>query len=90
MSEATAEIIELVAHIVSAYVSNNSVPAADLSTLIATTHSAIAGLGKEPEAPTPVERPAPAVSIRKSITADFLIVTAVPSAPSSQRVERPL
>ncbi|QEL27207.1 MucR family transcriptional regulator (plasmid) [Bosea sp. F3-2] len=73
MSEANAEIIDLVAHIVSAYVSNNSVPAADLPALIATTHSAITGLGKEPPAPTPAEKPAPAVSIKKSITADFLI-----------------
>jgi predicted transcriptional regulator len=73
MSEANAEIIDLVAHIVSAYVSNNSVPAADLPALIATTHSAMTGLGKEQEAPPPAERPAPAVSIKKSITADFLI-----------------
>lgn len=73
MSEADAEIIDLVAHIVSAYVSNNSVPAADLPALIATTHSAITGLGEEQAAPPPAERLAPAVSIKKSITADFLI-----------------
>ncbi|WP_377848644.1 MucR family transcriptional regulator [Bosea sp. UC22_33] len=73
MSEANAEIIDLVAHIVSAYVSNNSVPAADLPALIATTHSAIAGLGNEPVGPAPAEKQAPAVSIKKSITADFLI-----------------
>ncbi len=40
---------------------------------MATTHSAITGLGKEPPAQTPAEKPAPAVSIKKSITADFLI-----------------
>lgn len=73
MSEANAEIIDLVAHIVSAYVSNNRVPAADLPALIATTHSAMTGLGKEQAAPTPAEKPAPAVSIKKSITSDFLI-----------------
>lgn len=73
MSEANAEIIDLVAHIVSAYVSNNSVPAADLPALIATMHSAIVSLGKEPVAAAPVEKPAPAVSIKKSITSDFLI-----------------
>ena len=73
MSEANHEIIGLVADIVSAYVSNNSVPAADLPALIATTHSAIADLGKEPPAPTLAEKAAPAVSIKKSITADFLI-----------------
>jgi predicted transcriptional regulator len=73
MSEANDGIIGLVADIVSAYVSNNSVPAADLPALIATTHFAIAGLGKEVATPAPVEKPAPAVSIKKSITADFLI-----------------
>lgn len=73
MSEANAETIDLVAHIVSAYVSNNSVPAAELPALIATIHSAITALGKEPALPTPAEKPAPAVSIKKSITADFLI-----------------
>lgn len=73
MSEANDEIIDLVAHIVSSYVSHNSVPAADLPALIATTHSAIAGLGKEPAIQAPVEKLAPAVSIKKSITADFLI-----------------
>lgn len=73
MSEANDDIIGLVADIVSAYVSNNSVPAADLPALIATTHSAIAGLGKEPAAPAPAEKSAPAVSIKKSITADWLI-----------------
>jgi len=73
MSEANDDIIGLVADIVSAYVSNNSVPASDLPALIATTHSAIAGLGKEVMVPAPIEKPAPAVSIKKSITADFLI-----------------
>ncbi|MGO4405204.1 MucR family transcriptional regulator [Bosea sp. RAF48] len=73
MSEVNAEIIDLVAHIVSAYVSNNSVPAADLPALIATTHSAIVGLSNEPVAPAPAEKQAPAVSVKKSITADFLI-----------------
>ena len=37
--------IELTVGLVSAYVANNSVPAAELATLIATTHAALAGLG---------------------------------------------
>jgi len=65
-------LIGLVADIVSAYVSNNSVPASDLPALIATTHAAIAGLGSEPAAPVE-EKPTPAISIKKSITPDFLI-----------------
>jgi predicted transcriptional regulator len=68
----TENLIGLVADIVSAYVSNNSVPATDLPALIATTHAAIAGLGSEPPAAAE-EKPAPAVSIKKSITPDYLI-----------------
>lgn len=72
MLEEDQNLIGLVADIVSAYVSNNSVPAADLPGLIATTHAAMTRLGT---APTPVaeEKPAPAVSVKKSITPDFLI-----------------
>lgn len=72
MSEANDEIIGLVADIVSAYVSNNSVPPGELPALIATTHSAIANLGS-PEAAPMEEKPVPAVSIKKSITPDFLV-----------------
>lgn len=72
MAEDTESLIGLVADIVSAYVSNNSVPAADLPGLIATTHAAISGLGAPP-APVIEERPTPVVSIKKSITPEFLI-----------------
>lgn len=72
MAEDTESLIGLVADIVSAYVSNNSVPAADLPGLIATTHAAISGLGAAP-APVIEERPTPVVSIKKSITPEFLI-----------------
>jgi len=72
MSEENGNLIGLVADIVSAYVSNNSVPAADLPGLIATTHAAISGLGAPP-APVVEERPTPIVSIKKSITPEFLI-----------------
>lgn len=72
MADDTEILIGLVADIVSAYVSNNSVPAAELPGLIAATHAAISGLGI-PAAPVAEERPAPAVSIKKSITPDFLI-----------------
>ena len=72
MAEDSEILIGLVADIVSAYVSNNSVPAVELPALIATTHAAISGLGTPP-APVAEERPTPAVSIKKSITPDFLI-----------------
>lgn len=72
MTEAAEEIIGLVADIVSAYVSNNSVPASDLPALIATTHQAIASLGS-PVAPVVEEKPVPAIPIKKSITPEFLV-----------------
>lgn len=72
MAEGSENLIGLVADIVSAYVSNNSVPAADLPSLIATTHAAISSLGSEP-APVIEEKLTPVVSVRKSITPDFLI-----------------
>ncbi|WP_201303135.1 MucR family transcriptional regulator, partial [Bosea sp. 125] len=49
MSEITdnAELLELTTSIVSAYVSNNNVQPADLVGLIASTYSALSGLGAE-------------------------------------------
>jgi len=65
-----AEVIELTVDIVSAYVSNNTVSPSDLPALIASVSKTIHGLGETvvPEA----EKPQPAVSIKKSITPDFL------------------
>ncbi|SIQ23566.1 MucR family transcriptional regulator [Bosea sp. TND4EK4] len=71
MTDNNDVVVDLVAGIVSAYVAHNRVPTADLPGLIATTHAALVGLGKEP-APV-VEEKAPAVSVRKSITPEFLI-----------------
>jgi predicted transcriptional regulator len=68
-----AELIELAADIVAAYVANNSVPAAELPALIASAHEALRVLGRA-SITTPVpEKLLPAVSIKKSITPDYLI-----------------
>jgi predicted transcriptional regulator len=67
----SATLIELTADIASAYVSNNSVSAGDLTALIKSIHGALSGAGGEPE--KPVEVKAPAVSIKKSITDEYLI-----------------
>ncbi|PTM41499.1 MucR family transcriptional regulator [Bosea sp. 124] len=72
MSEKDAELIALAADIVSAYVSNNSVTPADLTSLIANVHTALLKLGGEPEAPAAVPL-VPAVPIRKSVTPDAII-----------------
>ncbi|KPQ12300.1 MAG: MucR family transcriptional regulator [Saliniramus fredricksonii] len=70
--ENRAEFIDLTADIVSAYVSHNPVPSADLPGLIADIHGALAGLaGKAAE--LPAEPPKPAVPIKRSVTPDFII-----------------
>ncbi|MFA5952883.1 MAG: MucR family transcriptional regulator [Hyphomicrobium sp.] len=70
--ENTAELLDLTTSIVSAYVSNNNVQPADLVALIASTYSALAGLGSE-AAPAPAAALIPAVPIRKSVTPDAII-----------------
>ena len=74
MSESTTSpnYIELSAEIVSAYVSKNSVPAADLPSLLNSIYAALTktaqGQKEEPKAEL-----VPAVSVRKSITPDAII-----------------
>ena len=63
--------LELAADIVSAFVSNNSVSAADLPTLIASVHNSLQNVGNPP--PKEEAKPTPAIPIKKSITPDFLI-----------------
>ena len=71
MNENT-EAVALTADIVSAYVSNNSVEAGELATLINQVHQALSqatdGKPAEPEPP-----PTPAVPVKKSITPEYLI-----------------
>ena len=64
--------VELAAEIVSAYVSNNSVPASELPTLLADIHAAIVRVSTGVAAPTP-EAAKPAVPPKKSITNDFIV-----------------
>ncbi|HRK25503.1 MAG TPA: MucR family transcriptional regulator [Beijerinckiaceae bacterium] len=71
MSDETS-YIELAAEIVSAYVSNNSVPSSELPALIADIHGALKRLnGTVVEEPSEPQKPA--VSVKKSIAADFII-----------------
>jgi predicted transcriptional regulator len=64
--------VELAAEIVSAYVSNNSVPAADLATLLNDVHSAILRVSGGPVA-APTEPAKPAVAPKKSVTDEYII-----------------
>jgi predicted transcriptional regulator len=71
-SSKTDSDISMAADIVSAYVSFNSVPTGGLPELIHAVHATLMKLGVG----TPVNEPealVPAVSIRKSITPDYLI-----------------
>ena len=72
-ADSKSQVIAMTADIVSAFVANNSVAANDLPNLIKATHSALAGIsiGEIPQASA--EKQEPAVSIRKSISPDFLI-----------------
>jgi predicted transcriptional regulator len=67
-----ADIIEMTAEIVAAYVENNTVAAAELPSLIQSVHRALNGITAGPET---VEAPPkePAVPLRRSITPDHLV-----------------
>ncbi|WP_375459233.1 MucR family transcriptional regulator [uncultured Enterovirga sp.] len=65
------ELAELTSEIVSAFVTNNKLPSSELPEVIAAVHSALRGLD-EKKAPEP-EKLNPIVSIKKSITPDYLI-----------------
>ena len=67
-----SEIIEMTTDIVSAYVGNNSIGAADLPGLIQSVHRALTEVTSGADA-VEAEPQEPAVSIKKSITPDFLI-----------------
>src|SRR5471030_2329364 len=69
---ANGNYIELTAEIVSAYVSNNSVAAAEIPSLISQIHTALARVsGKSGDAPA--EPLKPAVSVKKSITPEYVV-----------------
>ena len=70
---AASNLIELAADIVSAYVSNNTVSAHDLTALIGDVYAALqrtsAGVVVEPQ-PEPLK---PAVPVKKSVTPDYIV-----------------
>jgi predicted transcriptional regulator len=64
--------IDLTATIVSAYVSNNPTPASDIPALIGQIHAALLRVSTG-RAELPLEPAKPAVPVKKSMTADYLI-----------------
>lgn len=66
-------LIEMAAQIVSAYVSNNRVDAAELPSLIRQTFSALASTDQQTFPETLDEPLKPAVPIKKSVTPDYIV-----------------
>lgn len=71
MEISSSELLQLTSEIVAAHVSNNSVPSSELSGLIEQVYRTLEGVGKKAEPEE--DRPIPAVSVKKSVTPDYLI-----------------
>lgn len=69
----TETTISLTGSIVAAYVANNKVAVAELPALIRQVHASLTQAGEGEAAKPAAERPKPAVSVRKSVTPDFII-----------------
>ncbi len=73
MSDAAGKsFIELTANIVSAYLSNNPTPAAEIPNLISQVHGALSRVSSG-RVEAPLEPAKPAVSLKKSIAPDYLV-----------------
>jgi predicted transcriptional regulator len=73
MNDTTGKnFIDLTANIVSAYVSNNPTPASDIPALIGQIHAALLRVSTG-RTELPLEPAKPAVPVKKSMTADYLI-----------------
>ena len=64
--------VALTAEIVSAYVSNNTVPAADIPALIAQVHGALSRVSNG-AADGAAEAPKPAISLKRSVTPEYIV-----------------
>jgi predicted transcriptional regulator len=67
-----SELVEMTAEIVAAYVSNSTVATGDLPGLIQQIHRALSDVASGVQAPQPAAPLTPAVSIKKSISPDYL------------------
>jgi predicted transcriptional regulator len=68
----SGSFIGLTANIVSAYVSNNSVSAGELPSLISNVHAALLNVSEGRNGAT-AEPSKPAVAVKKSVTDDYLV-----------------
>jgi predicted transcriptional regulator len=71
-STVNGNYIQLTAEIVSAYVSNNTVPSSDIPAIINQVHAALTRVsGRLGE--VPAEPLKPAISVRKSVTPEYIV-----------------
>jgi len=68
-----SELLSLTSTIVAAHVSNNSVTPGDLPALIRDVYGTLAGVTTPAPVEREVDRPTPAVPVKKSITPDYLV-----------------
>lgn len=68
--ENRSELLELTSEIVAAHVSNNTLEVHDLPQLIQDVYSTLANIGDDEKTN---ERLSPAVSVKKSVTSDFIV-----------------
>ncbi|MBK18326.1 MAG: transcriptional regulator [Rhodospirillaceae bacterium] len=66
------EVLKMAVEIVSAYVSNNTVGAAQVPEVINTVYTSLSSLNDQ-SADSGAEPPKPAVSIRRSVTPDYIV-----------------
>src|SRR4051794_29804580 len=70
-AEQVQNLAEMTADMVSAYVAHNAVSSSDLPGLIHSIHASLLWISSPAEAL--VEKPVPAVPIKKSVTPDYII-----------------
>jgi predicted transcriptional regulator len=71
--EDEVDYVSLATNIVSAYVSNNPIPTGELPSLITSVHASLQSVVSPAKAQAAIEKPEPAVPVRKSITAEHII-----------------
>lgn len=70
-TEQTNDLLALTTEIVAAHVSNNTVALGELPQLINQVYQSLANIGAVPA--TPIARPQPAVNVKKSVQADYIV-----------------
>ena len=66
------DILKLTSEIVAAYVSNNTVPASDLPSMIKSVHSTLSGLGGSYQNEVQTSQK-PAVAVKRSVNPDYIV-----------------